>query len=179
MTHLQAAFDLLGVSPDSDPDTVKRAWRALVRSNHPDMGQQDPEAANRRLAEINAAFDAVSATIKTERHRRRAEATERARKCAEAAERARLEALALREMVQERAARAAFTEAATPPRKPGQRAMPLARRGAQPGDRAKRGTARKAGTRGSGDGRKPWDLLRLAVAALGAVPLAFARQRKA
>ena len=112
MTHLQAAFDLLGVPPGSDAATVKAAWRALVRSYHPDMAKTDPQQANRRLAEINAAFDAVSASLRIDRTRRRAEAMERVRQMAQAAERARLEALAHREAVQQAAARAALTEAA-------------------------------------------------------------------
>jgi curved DNA-binding protein CbpA len=59
MTTIEAAFDLLGVPPDSEPELVTAAWRALVRSYHPSMARTDPEGANRKLAEINAAFDAV------------------------------------------------------------------------------------------------------------------------
>lgn len=53
-------WEVLGVSPTDDPATIRAAWRALVRSYHPDLAQADREGANRRLAEINAAFDAVS-----------------------------------------------------------------------------------------------------------------------
>ncbi|MEM7670708.1 MAG: J domain-containing protein [Pseudomonadota bacterium] len=54
------AFRLLGVSPDADAVTIRKAWRALVREYHPDQFRGDKEAANRRLAEINAAFDVAS-----------------------------------------------------------------------------------------------------------------------
>lgn len=79
MTRLQAAFDLLGIAPDSDAATIKKAWRALVRSYHPDLARSDREAAGRRLAEINAAFDAVSACTETDRRRLAEEAAMRAR----------------------------------------------------------------------------------------------------
>ncbi|MEM6888494.1 MAG: J domain-containing protein [Pseudomonadota bacterium] len=59
MTELEKAFQILDVAPDSSEATIKKAWRALVRSYHPDMAKSDPTAANQRLAEINAAFDAV------------------------------------------------------------------------------------------------------------------------
>lgn len=54
------AFASLGVSPDADPAQIKAAWRALVRTYHPDRMRGDTAAANRRLAELNAAFDLVS-----------------------------------------------------------------------------------------------------------------------
>lgn len=61
MHDLKVAFDLLGIEPSTDEKIVRQAWRALVRTYHPDMAKTDPAGANKRLAEINAAFDAVSA----------------------------------------------------------------------------------------------------------------------
>ncbi|WP_298919022.1 J domain-containing protein [uncultured Roseobacter sp.] len=61
MNELLNAFEILGVAPGSDDETIRRAWRALVRTYHPDMAKADPKGANRRLAEINAAWDLVSA----------------------------------------------------------------------------------------------------------------------
>lgn len=55
------AFESLGVSPDADAATIRKAWRALVRAYHPDQVRGDKIEANRRLAELNAAFDLVSA----------------------------------------------------------------------------------------------------------------------
>lgn len=60
MHDLKTAFDLLGIEPTKDLKRVRRAWRALVRSYHPDMARSDLRGARRRLAEINAAFDAIS-----------------------------------------------------------------------------------------------------------------------
>jgi len=50
---------LLGVTPADDRATIRKAWRDLVRRYHPDLAGTDREAANRKLAEINAAFDIV------------------------------------------------------------------------------------------------------------------------
>ena len=61
MHDLKVAFDLLGIEPSNDEKIVRQAWRALVRTYHPDMAKTDPAGANKRLAEINAAFDAVCA----------------------------------------------------------------------------------------------------------------------
>ncbi|MEL6647138.1 MAG: J domain-containing protein [Pseudomonadota bacterium] len=61
MTDVERAFAILGVSPTDDAATIRKAWRALVRSYHPDTARTDPAGANKRLTEINVAFDAVSA----------------------------------------------------------------------------------------------------------------------
>jgi len=207
MTQLQAAFDLLGVSPDSDPATVKKAWHVLVRSYHPDMANTDPQAANRRLAEINAAYDAVCASTKadrnhlrsasaspetdlnrrtaartgaaTDRERRRAEATERARQRAEAAERARLAALGIREMAQQRAARAAFTEPGAKPSKTGKHPDSAARRGAVDAGRETAGSRRSADPSASRDRAAAWNLAKRAAATLKAFRTVCSRERKA
>lgn len=55
----QAAYELLNVSKDADPRTVRSAWRKMVRAYHPDLAKDDPVAANRKLVEINAAFDLI------------------------------------------------------------------------------------------------------------------------
>lgn len=53
------ALQLLGVEEGADEKEIRRAWRALVRTYHPDQARADPEAANQRMAEINAAFDVL------------------------------------------------------------------------------------------------------------------------
>ena len=58
---LENAFRLLGVPPDADHTTVRSAWKAMVRAHHPDQFREDKVEANRRLTEINSAFDLVSA----------------------------------------------------------------------------------------------------------------------
>ena len=57
---------ILGVEPWSDPDTIKKRWRELVRDNHPDrvMAQGLPaefvSIATTKLALINAAYDRLA-----------------------------------------------------------------------------------------------------------------------
>jgi len=54
---------LLGVEPGASPDAIKAAWRGLARRHHPDLTGDDPEAvqrATRRMAEINAAYAALT-----------------------------------------------------------------------------------------------------------------------
>lgn len=178
MTQLQAAFDLLGVPPGSDAATVKAAWRALVRSYHPDMAKTDPKQANRRLAEINAAFDAVSANLRIDRTRRRAEAMERVRQMAKAAERARLEALAHREAVQQAAARAALTEAAQSRLRAEPRAAAAEKGGVRTGTNGNQ-PARPAPPHDAGEVRAPSLLAQRAAAAFRVVQQACSRDRKA
>lgn len=69
--HLGHADDdphaILGVPPGADAETIKRAWRELARTHHPDVltGQGMPAEfvalAEKRLAKINAAYEALKA----------------------------------------------------------------------------------------------------------------------
>jgi hypothetical protein len=64
---------VLGVEPGATPDEVKAAWRALARRHHPDLTADDPEAAHRatrRMAEINAAYVALTRAGETPESRR-------------------------------------------------------------------------------------------------------------
>jgi DnaJ-domain-containing protein 1 len=59
----QAALRVLGVDAAADPDTIKRAYRRLARTLHPDL-QPDADAARRRtlerrFAEVTAAYEAL------------------------------------------------------------------------------------------------------------------------
>ncbi len=54
------AFRCLGVTPLANKAAIRNAWKAMVRTYHPDQFVNNKEAANRRLAEINAAFDLLS-----------------------------------------------------------------------------------------------------------------------
>ncbi len=53
--------DVLGVSRDASQATVKAAWRRLAREHHPDLAADATERrdATRRMAEINAAYQAL------------------------------------------------------------------------------------------------------------------------
>lgn len=89
MKNLMHAFEILKVEPGSDDATLRKAWRALVRTYHPDMAKADPESANRRLAEINAAWDLVSSSTQDDIQRlkemmdQRVRAAQRRRKAME------------------------------------------------------------------------------------------------
>ena len=65
---------MLGVEPGASPDDIKAAWRALARQHHPDLTGDDPESAQRatrRMAEINAAYAALTRAGETIEGRRR------------------------------------------------------------------------------------------------------------
>ncbi|WP_312265784.1 DnaJ C-terminal domain-containing protein [Neisseria sp.] len=50
-------YEVLGVAPDADQDTIKKAYRKLVRKYHPDVSK-DPDAVN-KTAEINLAYETL------------------------------------------------------------------------------------------------------------------------
>ena len=58
--EIEHAYSLLEVTPDVSDKEMRSAWRKLVRRYHPDLAKTDPEEASRRMADINAAFDAVA-----------------------------------------------------------------------------------------------------------------------
>lgn len=53
-------FKLLGISPWASKEDLKRAYRTMVKANHPDRAA-DPEEATKRLSAINAAYDRIVA----------------------------------------------------------------------------------------------------------------------
>ena len=63
---------MLGVGLDATPDEIKVAWRGLARQHHPDLTGDDPEVsqrATRQMAEINAAYAALTRGPKAQRPR--------------------------------------------------------------------------------------------------------------
>lgn len=52
-------YEILGVDPAADPETIKTAFRKLCLQCHPDLNQHDPEAAT-RFQQIKAAYDMVT-----------------------------------------------------------------------------------------------------------------------
>ncbi len=54
---MEAYYEILGISPDADPETVKQAYRQLAREFHPDLNKA--AEANERMQEINRAYDQI------------------------------------------------------------------------------------------------------------------------
>lgn len=64
---------MLGVEAGASPEAIKAAWRLLARRHHPDLTGDDPETARRatrRMAEINAAYAALTRAGETSEGRR-------------------------------------------------------------------------------------------------------------
>lgn len=56
--------DVLGVPRGASQATIKAAWRRLAREHHPDLATEGPaaaQAATRRMAEINRAYEQLRA----------------------------------------------------------------------------------------------------------------------
>jgi DnaJ like chaperone protein len=60
---LEAAYKVLGVSPNATDDQVKAAYRSMALKNHPDkvatLGEDVRKAAEKKLQEINAAKETI------------------------------------------------------------------------------------------------------------------------
>lgn len=54
-------YEVLGVSEDADDETIKRAYRELVKKYHPDKYVNNPLAdlAGEKIKEINKAYDMI------------------------------------------------------------------------------------------------------------------------
>ena len=52
-------YDVLGVARDASPDDIKRAYRSLARTHHPDVAQ-DKAQAEHHFKEINEAYEVLS-----------------------------------------------------------------------------------------------------------------------
>ncbi len=55
-------YEVLGVSPNDDDETIKKAYRNLVKKYHPDRYANSPlaEEAGEKLKEINLAYDMIT-----------------------------------------------------------------------------------------------------------------------
>ncbi|MEM6587889.1 MAG: J domain-containing protein [Pseudomonadota bacterium] len=93
MNDLPKALRILGVSLNDDAETIRKAWRALVRTYRPDTARRDPLLASKKLADINTAFEAVCAAESGALEKLRVEIEDRAQQ----AERDRRDAQMLRE----------------------------------------------------------------------------------
>ena len=55
----RSPYEVLGVDPDADAATIRRAWVAAARRHHPDVAGDDAAAraaAERRMQEVNEAW---------------------------------------------------------------------------------------------------------------------------
>ena len=54
-------YEVLGVSPDADEETIKKAYRDLIKKYHPDRYINNPLAdlAAEKTKEINKAYDMI------------------------------------------------------------------------------------------------------------------------
>ena len=55
-------YEVLGVSPDADEETIKKAYRTLVKKYHPDRYVNTPMAdvASEKMKQINEAYDMIT-----------------------------------------------------------------------------------------------------------------------
>jgi molecular chaperone DnaJ len=63
----QDHYEVLGVSREATADEIKRAYRRLARTHHPDANQNDPQAED-RFKEISHAYEVLSDPEKRTRY---------------------------------------------------------------------------------------------------------------
>jgi molecular chaperone DnaJ len=62
-------YEVLGVTPETSPDDIKKAYRKLARESHPDANPDDPEA-EARFKDLSAAYEILSDPDKRARYDR-------------------------------------------------------------------------------------------------------------
>ena len=63
-------YEILGVSPHSEVEVIRAAYKAMMRKYHPDTNKSEVEG--RRAKEINEAFEVLSDPVRRheyDRHR--------------------------------------------------------------------------------------------------------------
>src|SRR5665647_3668640 len=51
-------YEVLGVSPTASSEEITKAYRQMARKYHPDVNQNNPEAA-RKMSEVNVAYEQI------------------------------------------------------------------------------------------------------------------------
>ncbi len=57
-------YSVLGVAPDSQPDEIKKAYRALSKKYHPDANPDNKAEADRKMKELIEAYNVINDTQK-------------------------------------------------------------------------------------------------------------------
>jgi DnaJ-class molecular chaperone len=60
MDQTKNYYGILGVIPSAEPIVIKAAFRALAMKYHPDKWTGDRATAERKMREINEAFEILS-----------------------------------------------------------------------------------------------------------------------
>ena len=61
-------YAILGVHPTAEIAVIEAAYKALAKRYHPDVSQDNPEEAHRRMQEINEAHEILSNTTKRKKY---------------------------------------------------------------------------------------------------------------
>ena len=64
----QNYYEILGVSKNSSPDEIKKAYRKLAHKYHPDKGQGDNGANDAKFKEVNEAYEVLKDSSKRQRY---------------------------------------------------------------------------------------------------------------
>ena len=61
-------YEILGIAKDSDERTIKKAYRKLARTHHPDASSESPEVAEKKFKEISEAYEVLADADKRSRY---------------------------------------------------------------------------------------------------------------
>ncbi len=63
-------YEILGIAKDSDERAIKKAYRKLARTHHPDASSESPEVAEKKFKEISEAYEVLADADKRSRYDR-------------------------------------------------------------------------------------------------------------